>query len=248
MKRRPQKEKEAIIFERFSKLYFKKSISYLQPNPPFPDILIKYEGKEIGIEITELYTDNHLNSSGSNLAKNHSLREKVLELAVRLVKKQIKIPFGLYASFSTILDDKNIQQTSIDIAEIIISQLANHNRTTDFETITHKNLNPKINLNNVTIFIGKSITSIYYSPVHASWIPDLKAENIETSLTEKGKNINNYLDKCHKVWLLIVELGGTASAFGDHSCLFEKKFKSDFEKVFLLRVQLNELFQIQLSN
>lgn len=97
-----------MLFQRLNELLELSASNILQPEPPKPDILATISNKQIGIEISELYSDNREQTNGSRLARNQSVREKVLELAIRKVEQTVNFPFELHVSFNRneILDNE----------------------------------------------------------------------------------------------------------------------------------------------
>ncbi|MEO9871392.1 hypothetical protein [Ekhidna sp.] len=244
--RRPQKEKEWMLFQRLNELLNLRASNISQPKPPQPDILATINNKHVGIEISELYSDNREQSKGSRLARNQSIREKVLELAIRRVEQTIDFHFELHVSFdrNEILDSE-IQPLSIEIAKIIISKLSNVTSTDEWIIIKHDNLNYNINLSRIYIYVSNKLSRHYYSPVAAGQVPHLSEQNIKTAIANKEPKISKYSEHCDEVWLLLVELGGIASAFDNVTEATRTMYQSEFNRICLLRSFYDEVLEIK---
>jgi len=134
---------------------------------------------------------------------------------------------------------------SEEISKVIISKLSNINPTNEWIIIKHDNTNYKINLSRISIYVSNKLDRHYYSPVAAGWIPHLSHQNIQTAIANKEPKIVKYGEHCDEVWLLLVELGGIASAFDNVNEAIQNEYKSEFNRIYLLRTLQREVLEIK---
>lgn len=244
--RRPQKEKEKILFEKFIELIRIKTSNVEQPSPPNPDITFETDEKKIGVEISEIYSDKIGKVKGSQLRQHESLREKVLELAIRQVEKSIPWPFELHVTYNNKdITNEEVKPLAQTIAYIVLEQLDNVKPTSEFKIIKYDNTDYKINLNKISIYVHENLDKHYYMPVAAGRVPHLKTNNLVNAIAKKERKIEGYTMNCDLVWLLLIELGSLASSFDDVEKALNKIYQSNFDRIFLLRTMRNELLEVQ---
>lgn len=243
---RPQKEKELLLFNRFIDLININALKISQPEPPEPDIVFLIDDKIIGVEITELYSDNYLEGKGSKLREQQSLRNKVIELAVAKIDKRIDWYFELFVSFSYSINPTSVHSLSNSITNILNNQLIDITPKEEYQIIEFNNSDYNLNLEKLSIIISNTYDQHYFGSTEAGFTPHLKIENIVKAITEKDNKIAGYRSSNNdEVWLLLAEMGSIASTFDNIKDALSNKYDSKFDRIFLLRSLYKKVVEIK---
>lgn len=245
--RRSQKEKEKVIFDHFARLTVLPFTRLHQPAPPAADILFESEGQHIALEICELYPDNS-EQTGSALRQQQALRDKILELAVREVEKEIAFPFDLYVTFrNNEVNNHEVIPLARYLAESIKALLMGVTPSQNVQILNRQIEDWKINLHSYTIHVDSAQKYHLYSAIAAGWIPTLSVDHIKTTLAKKEPNLNDYHSNSDQVWLLVVELGGLASSFTDIQTAIQHQYLTKFDRLFLLRSLHSKVHELKIA-
>lgn len=97
------------------------------------------------------------------------------------------------------------------------------------------------------IFIDRySQSETFWTVYRGDTVPSLTSEHIEDKIQNKETRREKYLKRCSKVWLLIVETGGSPSShFEIPRTVIEKVYKSNFDRIFLLRDFMCEVIELK---
>lgn len=229
----------------FSEIYNINPKNVEQPAPPDPDIIFYLNDQKIGLEITELFSDNNVSLSGSKLMESESLRYKVLELTIRQIVNYFPFFFGIHVTYS----DNNISPHMLSplaksLVEILKNELVNIQPTKEWQIIKYQNNNHDINLEKISIYVSTELDKHYYSPIAFDWTPNLKIDNILRAITSKEEKLDKYKISAGQVWLLIVEIGTIASSFYNIDTALSNTYHSRFDKVLLLRNVEKKVYEI----
>lgn len=239
------KKEEKFHFDQFIHLAKLEVSQVMQPNPPDPDIFFKHNGLTIGLEIEKIFGDNNLLESGSKLQEAESLRNKVVELAVKEVKNYISWPFEIHVAFmDNDIKPEKVAHLSGCLAKVIIENLINFEPTEELIVFEYKNPDCKINLRSISFFISTLFEKHFYDPIATEFIRNLDPDNIIKAISKKEKKLKDYAKNCDKVWLLIVELGSLSSLFDNVEYALSQSYESNFDKIIYLRSFIGKYYFI----
>lgn len=239
------KREEKRLFEQFAQLGKLEITNVCQPKPPDPDIFFDYNGLTIGLEIQKIFVDNYLVQNSSKLQEADSLRNKVIELAVRKVKRHIPWPFEVHIIFNdNRINPEKIAQLSESIANIMVERLKNIEPTEDVIVFQYNNPEDELNLRSISFYISTKFDNQSFGSVASEFTRDLEPENITNAISKKEKKLENYTKNCDEVWLLIVELGSLSSICDNVQYALNLRYKTNFHKIIFLRSFKNEHYYI----
>jgi hypothetical protein len=195
-----------------------------------PDVLVKTPEGFLGIEHTRLYW--------GNLKEQESLEQRIVNRA-----KELYVLGGGPPLYVNVLFDpkirlgvKDIDSIAASLNGIVCRYVPDVGGRFDLEgwRFISGGFSPSI----MMIFIdrpGKSC-ELFWSVGRGGAVPDLTSDSIRERIQDKESKIGKYLDKCSKVWLLIVEDGFTPSSYFVISDEAKREiYKSRFDRIFLFR-------------
>lgn len=203
-----------------------------------PDYTIHGADKTIGIEITQVFVDNHINTS-LNEKRKESLQSMLGENLCDRLDQILSFKFVLSIDFSTKGFSKNEIPMIVKACETYIQQL--QFPIQDFTSVDIENLGQLPDeIDNINFFRFPSLDKSFFSEASGAVLPDLSEKNLQVVLNKKDKALTQY-KTCDEHWLLIEEGTFLSDSFGDVAI---KKFDTDFHKVFLYRHSKGQVVQL----
>jgi len=200
-----------------------------------PDFIIISNDEKIGIEITELVNTPEKKNEPFPVQKD-SLEKSIVKEAEKQFKKQNLGP-ALNVSFWF--------KDSLRCRRHEIAYLGNELKKLVSKNIKHKNLNesflfrlyediPEYLISCKISYHPKIKQSIWYN-TKAKSLPNPTESMIYELIKKKEENIDNYLKKAPKVYLLIVEGTPPYSWFDSFNNIKSLKLRTKFNKVYIYR-------------
>jgi hypothetical protein len=184
----------------------------------------------LGIEHTRLYW--------GNLKEQESLEQRIVDRAREMYEASGGPPLVVNVLFDSKvrLGVKDSDSIAASLNRLVCSYLPNVGGRLDLEgwRFVSRGFAPAI----MKIFIDRPSDpcEVLWGVGRGGAVPDLPPDSIRESIQIKESKINRYLDKCSKVWLLIVEEGfAPSSYFVISNAVKEEIYKSKFERLFLFR-------------
>ncbi|MDQ6757213.1 MAG: hypothetical protein M3004_09790 [Bacteroidota bacterium] len=250
-------EEERRLMNRFRKEYqnFPKG-RLKRKNPPFADFLLKKtKGKTIGIELTEIFSDNKLKEVSS-------FKEQFTNAVLKKLSPLLPFTFSIDIDFDSKfkIEKSKLYKLAGTIVNICVNEFFHtknheginlHHIEIDLEEIS--NLEIKSNLiNNGYRHLPKGISSISlhrYDGVSKSWnsqheggtVPNLTLDYLQPLLNKKEHKLQKYI-ACDEFWLIINEGNYHAGSFDDIK--LDLPIKTTFNKVFIYRSSKNEILDL----
>ena len=195
-----------------------------------PDVLVKTSEGYYGIEHTRLYW--------GNLKEQESLEQRIVDRAKEVYELTGGPPLIVNVLFdpNVRLAVKDIDSIAASLNRLVCSYVPNVGGRFDLEgwRFVSRGFSPSI----MTIFIDRPSDSceMLWGVGRGGAVPDLPSNSIRECIQGKESKIDRYLDKCSKIWLLIVEDGFTPSSYFIISDEAKREmYKSRFDRIFLFR-------------
>jgi hypothetical protein len=195
-----------------------------------PDVIVKTQEGFYGIEHTRLFH--------GALKEQESLEQRIVDRA-----KEMYESLGAPPLYVTVLFDSKVRLGVRDIDSIAanlkgivhgcIPAVGVHSMLEGWK-FTPRGYAPSIS----TIFVDrpKESCEMFWAVGRGGAVPDLAPEQIRERIQGKEAKLGKYLNKCSKVWLLIVEDGFTPSSYFVISDEVKNQVhKSSFDRIFLFR-------------
>ena len=199
-------------------------------DPPCPDFIVHREFSKIGVELTSLI-DN-------SLMKVRNAHKNCFKLAMEMAYNNSIEPLVVKAKYISNSRVINIHQAAKELYDFVISCM------------------PKLPINDYYDIKTKQLQYFDWVRIrhsqYADWC-ELKVvirkinpvDEISKVIKKKNKKINGYLKCCDACWLLIgVDEFNSPEAF-ELTDDFDEKFKSKFERVFLLLNYTDKLIELK---
>lgn len=229
---------EDYYFNAFKDLYCKLPIGeYIRCEQP--DYIIKTADKVIGVEITQVFTDNYIDKN------NNKKRTEVLRrmLGQRLCERMAKIvPYNFVLSID--FSSKIFSQSEIDkIVRNCIRYLTGIPFVKNHRPIDVFNFGDLPNeIDKMNIFYYPSLKKPFFSETDSGILPDLSPQHLQVVLDKKHKALKKYR-QCDEHWLLLIVLETYLSdSFGDISI---PQFETEFQRVFLYRYAKKKIVELK---
>ena len=210
-----KKEYEGSCFELFCELYFGHTIRYKQLDPPHPDVSAIIDGKNTGIELTTIYSDNIIGRSESQLKKNESLQSKICSYIHDALIARLDYPIEVHIGFdNTKINGKDV----IPIGDWILELLKPLFTDTFPNQIIQLEITDPDQLQNPVYRISAThfpdFEDTFVSGTIASFNNTLSPERIRVAIEDKDNKIGKYKDLYDHKWLIL--------------CIETDKLSSDF--------------------
>jgi hypothetical protein len=229
---------EEYVFKAFKKLYSRFPAGECIRDEQ-PDYIVYGADSVIGIEITQIFIDNHIDSS-LNEKRMESLQSMLGENLCDRLDPKVPFKFVLSIDFSKKGFAKSEIPLIVKSCETYVKQL--HFPQQDFNSIDLKNWGQLPDqIENLNLFKFPSLKKSLFSEVAGSVLPELTEKNLQVVLTKKGKALKQY-KACDEHWLLIEEGTFVSDSFGD---IAVNRLDTNFNKVFLYRHSKGQVVQLK---
>lgn len=258
-----KKEREQFQLKAFKECFGEISaaeISILDNDPP--DGVIRINGKNISVELTQIFWDSDTN--GLNKKAQESLADIIMDLAERKYTKLGMTPVQVNVSFidkygldkygnpnrlnssdkerlSDYIVAKVIEYIPLEENELFEVPMYNAN----YERI----LDPKIESIYITQY--SCLTENCWSADGGGTIPPITVDKICNAIDKKNKDLYRYKAVYNESWLVVIEdwtgISGYFSFLNSEE-LRKEKFKSPFNRIFILRGKRREVIELQVEN
>ena len=235
------KEDELYFLKRFENLYDSFPEGKIIPSEQ-PDFIIKNEDFKIGIEITELFQDSHLNGYSKYQQKSIS-KNYFTNKYIKLIQKYLSFTFHINIEFNESQSINKLNQNSILkrlCNPIILNNFINlknkeHIIIEDFRVLPDE-------INSIQLGRYDDIDESFDEMAEGGPVADINNSHIEYVLAKKHQKLEKY-QNCSEQWLLITEGNYYAGSFADY--VVNNPIKSKFHKIFLLRSNLDKVIIVK---
>lgn len=248
-----QKRWERFHVDLFSRLQ-PAAIVYVPEHacPPAPDFLVSFPTKTLGIELTGFYLDA-TPFAGSLVRELHSLRQKVMELALRLweSRQDSIVQVNLTWDDHRTLLKSEAGALAEKLVDLVASQLPemDSNRYITYPDPAWK----KLPEHAVAISISRPhwLDRSIWSFSQGGVVPQLRDAfgQLQKILDAKESKVTGYRKHCAEVWLLIVADFTTIQSclVIDEDEVASQDLISSFDAAYVLSVYSNRVIELSLS-
>jgi len=241
-----KKEYEGSCFELFCELYFGHTISYKQLDPPHPDVSAIIDGKNTGIELTTIYSDNIIGRSESQLKKNESLQSRICSYIQDALNARLAYPVEVQIGFdNTKINGKDVIPIGNWILELLQPLFSG---TLPNEKILLEVTDPDL-LQNPVYRISAAhfpdFEATFVTGTITSFNKTLSPERIRAAIEDKDNKIDKYKDLYDHKWLILCIETDRLSSDLNLSESPNVSVGTGFHHVFFLQYRSKKLFVIK---
>ncbi len=204
-----------------------------------PDVLIKTPQGFLGVEHTRLYR--------TLLKEQESLEQRIVDRAKEIYESSGGAPLYITVMFDSKirLSVRDIESIAASLKGIVCRYIPNVGEPFVLEgwRFGSEGCSPSVR----TIFIDRPDNSceMFWGVGRGGAVPDLASEQIRERIEDKEAKLGNYLSRCSKIWLLIVEDGfGPSSYFVISDEVKKQIYESSFDRIFLFRNFSREVIEL----
>ncbi|QSA97701.1 hypothetical protein [Methylococcus sp. EFPC2] len=212
-----------------------------------PDFLVQGESLTIGIELTELHREAPAGTVPLQAAE--AMRNRVVRRA-----QELYTVAGLPPIRCTVfIREQHIKKDQVEALATAVAKIAernlpgsNQSRSESYDWVNRAYF-PEV-LDTVTVHRLDQITENFFSSPGSTWVIPLAASDIERALSAKNPKYSVYRAKCDQAWLVInADISTMSTWYKFERSVIAGRFKTPFDRVFLLRHFASELHELDLT-
>lgn len=255
-----KKNREKAQLEVFQESFIEiqEAVIHQVQNDP-PDSYFLLNDKKISIELTEIIWDK--DKDGVNKKEQESLANQIVQIAERKYEK-LGLP-PLYTSISfidqygllkwgdvTILTPTDKEKLSDYIVQKVI-EFTPHQMDELIEVPLWNESGDRLMDEKIdSLYISKHeyLDSNCWTTSGGECIPDITYEKLDSIIQKKNIALLKYKNNFNESWLVIVEYWDDISGYFGFRFIdefLEKSFKSQFDRVFILRSRRREIIELK---
>jgi hypothetical protein len=224
------KEEERKFIEEVKELYSDFPVGRIEDSER-PDFLTSTNDLITGIEIIRYYRKQ--NNNEINDREIEAIRQNICDKAQKIYNSKSQVPLYVYPlwGFRQKLNGQEISSIANNLATLVLLNTPEEVYKSiylNYEKLLSSPLSAYCN----RISIMKMQENVRWASVSASYLYVDKSE-IKELIAKKNEKINDYQNKCDKIWLIIVFEGSKLSSTVDLHDVINKTFESNFEKILL---------------
>lgn len=235
-----KKARERWILDLFIDSYKKENI-YIISEQEAPDFIINFEGKEIGLELTEVFQDSHLGTS--KMKQESSDGAQFTEDLIALVQSNIPFTFSIGIHFNKNLPIKksNKQKILNELERICVPAMINLQNHEHLELENYYDGLPK-EIDDIHVYRFDGMEESIDSRPEGGIVSRLTMGHIKLALANKESKLSSY-QICDQQWLVIREGNYYSGSFSDVE--IDSPIDTLFDKVFLFRTRTKEVIELK---
>jgi len=227
MKLIENRKREKIIFEAFIKKYSIEFDSFEQKESP--DFLVEFEGKTLGVEITELYSQKKIN--GLLPRGREKERQSIVERALKKAIDDNLPPLNV----QVIMSDSIPKGRSKFLSEYLYRKVKKYKPNYGESVSLHDFLVLPEEFHCISIRNYECFKNPYWFCSETAFVREDFYDEIKARIDEKEKKLNEYLKKCDECWLIIAALGISGSSSYEYGPKMNSYvFQTNYPKVFFV--------------
>ena len=191
-----------------------------------PDFIGSYNGNVLGVEITEIYSEQSL--------REHEIqKERIVNRARKKAVAAGLPPLKVHVIFTHDIQQGREADLTNLLFELVKNNCPEYGASVDLDW---KNGIPS----DFYVILIRSIPDSknhFWDTAEAGCVDTNFSEQLQQRINSKSEKIQTYLTKCDKCWLIAAALGVSASNFFEVGEDMERVcYESSFEKVFFMEV------------
>ena len=235
-----KKERERWIMDLFIESYKKGNISIINEQEA-PDFIASLEGREIGIELTEIFQDSHLGIS--KLKQESSDGSQFTEDLIALIQPNIPFTFSIGIHFNKNLPIKKAKKQEVlkELEVICLPAMINLQDHEHVELENYYDSLPK-EIDDIHIYRFDGMQESIDSRPEGGSVSPITINHLKIALANKESKLPSYRI-CDEQWLVIREGNYYSGSFSEVEIDFP--IDSLFDKVFIIRTRANEIIELK---
>lgn len=225
-----QKQRERFLLERFFEAAALPAEITEERDPP--DFIVRFEGRLIGVEVTELFTSH--GTSGSLLQAQESTATRIVSRAQQIYQASSASPAHVSVCFGPGYDLRNLNRdrTADDLASLVQSLNLTEWQRVDWRPEEFDGPLPQ-EIAFVHALGVPSFDMAHWAVARAGWAVPLTADAIQSRVEKKSRRLRKYQDAVVETWLVVVADGTRPSQLFDASSKFDpRRILSPFSRTF----------------
>jgi hypothetical protein len=213
-----------------------------------PDFLIEQDTKVIGVEIVDYIRGQNRRASAER--RNEVLRQKIADEAKEKFEAKYNIPLLVHFFWKNRYSLR--QAETSQLADSAVSVIEKYIPAQLFESIRigsdelDETLLEKA-CHSITVLRGRNEKQSLWSFISSGWI-EVQTDEIQYLLDSKDKKVQEYLQVCDVIWLIIVADGRYISSNIDiPSTAANNVYKTLFEQVFIFDRTSKSIFPLRIQ-
>jgi hypothetical protein len=243
MKLVDSKKREKLSFDTLSKQYG----PFPEPeHTESPDFLIRFQNHVVGVEFTEIYSQEKIN--GTSLRQQEERKNRIVERAKQIAIENNLPPIHVSVMFSKPVEKHREEIVSLKLINAIVSKYPCKGQQITIDSFTDEDFG----LPDEISFVLTANTLGYKNHLwHATevWCAETDfTDQLQKEIDRKSKKYTNYLKKCDECWLVISALGFSRStAFEPSTEMLEHIYNSPFKRVFFLEAASSYIVELKIN-
>jgi hypothetical protein len=222
------KQREKAIFDIFQDEY---GLVGKFDHEDAPDFLGPYDGGILGVEITELYSDEKV--YGKSLLEHEVAKERIVNRAREKWQKLGLPPLDVYVVFAGDIPNKKESDLTESLFKIVRGNCPNLGEQTSLSIDGDL---PE-GFGAVLIYNIPGLKKHIWKYGEAGDVETNFSVQLQHRMDEKAKKLSEYLKSCNRCWLIIAALGVAPSSFYEPDEEMDTiSYRYPFEKVFFLEL------------
>ena len=210
-----------------------------------PDLLVRHNGRIVGIEHTRLYREDLATPSGRQLRPQEKIHWRLVERANEIFQQLSHRHLWLYVTFKEPFNyrERDLEHEAMLLAQSVLAALSRFPASGPRHSVIrmHSWQAQQLGLPfpagvDAYDFIAVCESGLeLWAPAYGYAVPTLTAQQLEPVIREKETRLERYQSRCATVWLLVVTDAGLPSSHFDITGALERHvFTSAFDRIFLL--------------
>lgn len=241
-----KKAHERFLLERF--LIAASLTAEIVEEREAPDFLLAFEGRKVGVEITELYIERVLGQP--LLQVQESVSERVLDHARRIYDSSAGRPLYVRVLFNSAYGLGSLQRnrTAENLAQLVRNMGVGLGKDVEWRPDDHRHP-----LANVVTFVRAlgvpSPEMSHWTAVRAGWAAPLTASTLQSRIDGKAVRLGTYQQSLPENWLVIAADGRKPSQlFMRNDELDVSALRSPFDRTFFYGFPERAVIELTPSN
>jgi len=206
-----------------------------------PDFIISHDGHTLGVEITEIYSDEKI--YGKHQQEHEVAKDRIVHHACERAKKLGLPPLDVHVIFS----DNIPKSKESCLIESLFETVKNNIPQLDNQIVLNNyNVLPE-GFGSICIYNRPNLNKPFWYCDEAGAVETRFSKQLQCKINDKAEKIPDYLKKCNKCWLIIAARGSRPSSFYEFGeDMATSRYASPFEKVFFMEVFSETLKELKI--
>lgn len=238
-----KKLRERYILERFRQIAGLE-FQILDDSREAPDFLVLFEGREIGVEITELFVPTNRGEmelqARTSITTQIAHRAKMRYIDIGGKPVHVSIHFAPGDSFSDLRRDAAVER----LAQFVLAQDLSLNEYRAWrQTYPYTELPRQVSALHMLALPQWSMA--LWTVPEAGWVTPLTEEILQAQVDEKAGKLAQYRRVASEVWLVMATLGSTAAQLFEIAPEFKPDLiRSPFDRTYYVDGFVGKVYRL----